>query len=334
LGTRFIDLVSIEVCGGKGGDGIVSFRREAYVPKGGPNGGDGGSGGDVILAVDPKLTTLADFRNGAIFRAENGRSGGSSIKTGRRGEKTVLRIPPGTVVFDSDTGEQLGDLTAGGQELLVAPGGKPGRGNASFATSKVRAPRKCTKGQPGSCRKIRLELSLIADAGLIGVPNAGKSTILSTVSAARPKIAGYPFTTLNPALGMVRMAKGFSFVLADLPGLIEGASEGVGLGLRFLRHVERNRILIFIVGAGLEMDPAEQYRTVREEVMTYKPDLEELDEIIVLSKADLIDEEEKTIILETLPEHTMVISAVTGLGMDEFLRRIAASIRRLRDTEQ
>jgi len=334
LRTRFIDLVSIEVYGGKGGDGIVSFRREAYVPKGGPNGGGGGAGGDVILVVNPKLTTLADFRNGAIFRAENGRSGGSSNKTGRGGRDEILMVPPGTVVYDSDTAEQLGDLTEAGQKLLVAPGGKLGKGNASFATPKVRAPRKFTKGQTGGYRKIRLELSLIADAGLIGVPNAGKSTILSTVTAARPKIAGYPFTTLNPALGMVRMARGFSFVLADLPGLIEGASEGIGLGLRFLRHVERNRILIFIVGAGLEMDPAEQYRTVREEVMAYKPDLEELDEIVVLSKADLIDEKEKMTILETLPEGSIVISAVTGMGMDEFLRRIGSAIRRLRNMEE
>ncbi len=334
MSTRFIDLVSIEVYGGKGGDGIVSFRREAYVSKGGPNGGGGGEGGDVILVVDPKLTTLADFRNGTIFRAENGRNGGSSNKTGRGGRDEILKVPPGTVVCDSDTGEQLGDLTEAGQELLIAPGGKPGKGNSSFATPKVRAPRTFTKGEPGFYRKIRLELSLIADAGLIGVPNAGKSTILSTVSAARPKIAGYPFTTLNPALGMVKMAKGFSFVLADLPGLIEGASEGVGLGLRFLRHVERNRILIFIVGAGLEMNPSDQYRTVREEVMTYKPDLEELDEIVVLSKADLINEEEKMSILETLPEGTMVISAVTGFGMEEFLRRIAVSIRRLRNADK
>ncbi|MCK4807232.1 MAG: GTPase ObgE [Candidatus Aegiribacteria sp.] len=334
MGTRFIDLVSIEVHGGKGGDGIVSFRREAYVPKGGPNGGDGGAGGNVVLVVDPKLTTLADFRNGAIFRAENGRSGGSSNKTGRRGRNEILKVPPGTVVCDSDTGEQLDDLTEAGQELLVASGGKPGKGNTSFATPKIRAPRKATKGESGGYRKIRLELSLIADAGLIGVPNAGKSTILSTVSAARPKIAGYPFTTLNPALGMVKMARGFSFILADLPGLIEGASAGVGLGLRFLRHVERNRILIFIVGAGLEMEPAEQYRTVREEVMAYKPDLEELDEIVVLSKADLIDEKERASILETLPEGSIVISAVTGLGMEKFLHRIGSAVRRLRNTEE
>lgn len=328
--TRFIDLVTIEVHGGKGGDGIVSFRREAYIPRGGPNGGDGGAGGDVILVVNEKLTTLADFRNGAIFRAEKGKAGGSSNKTGRRGKNTLLKVPPGTTVYDSDTGEQLGDLTEAGEELSVAPGGSPGRGNTFFATSRQRAPRKFTKGEPGVYRKIRLELSLIADAGLIGVPNAGKSTILSTVSAARPRIAGYPFTTLNPALGMVKMGRGFSFVLADLPGLLEGASQGVGLGLRFLRHVERNRILIYIVGAGLELSPAEQYKTVREEVLAYKPELEELDELVVLSKGDLTDEKEKTAILNTLPEGTLVISAVTGLGMDEFLRRIADSIRRLR----
>jgi len=330
LRTRFIDLVTIEVHGGKGGDGIVSFRREAYIPRGGPNGGDGGAGGDVILVVNEKLTTLADFRNGAIFRAEKGKAGGSSNKTGRRGKNTLLKVPPGTTVYDSDTGEQLGDLTEAGEELSVAPGGSPGRGNTFFATSRQRAPRKFTKGEPGVYRKIRLELSLIADAGLIGVPNAGKSTILSTVSAARPRIAGYPFTTLNPALGMVKMGRGFSFVLADLPGLLEGASQGVGLGLRFLRHVERNRILIYIVGAGLELSPAEQYKTVREEVLAYKPELEELDELVVLSKGDLTDEKEKTAILNTLPEGTLVISAVTGLGMDEFLRRIADSIRRLR----
>ena len=332
--TRFIDLVTIEVYGGKGGDGIVSFRREAYVSKGGPNGGDGGAGGNVTLVVNEKLTTLADFRNGAIFKAENGVSGSSSNKTGRRGANTFLKVPPGTTVFDSNTGEQIGDLTEAGQKLAIAPGGMPGRGNASFATSRQRAPRKFTKGKPGEYRKIRLELSLIADAGLIGVPNAGKSTILSTVSAARPRIAGYPFTTLNPALGMIKMARGFSFVLADLPGLIEGASEGVGLGLRFLRHVERNRILIYIVGAGLELSPAEQYRTVREEVFAYKADLEDLDEIVVLSKVDLIDEDERAYILKTLPEGTMEISAVTGLGMDEFLQRIGSAIRRLRNADK
>ncbi len=332
--TRFIDLVTIEVHGGKGGDGIVSFRREAYVPRGGPNGGNGGAGGNIQLIVDPRLTTLVDFRNGAIFRAEKGTSGGSNNKTGRRGKDTLLKVPPGTAVFDAETGEQLCDLTENGQMLIVALGGYPGRGNSSFATSRIQAPRKATKGEPGQYRKIRLELSMIADAGLVGVPNAGKSTILSTVSAARPKIAGYPFTTIHPSLGMIKMARGFSFVLADLPGLIEGASEGIGLGLQFLRHVERNRILIYVVGAGLELSPEEQYRTVKDEILAYKSDLEELDEIVVLSKADLITDDEVASILETLPENTLVISAVTGRGMDEFLIRISGLIRRLRDSEE
>ncbi len=332
--TRFIDLVTVEVYGGKGGDGIVSFRREAYVPRGGPNGGNGGAGGSVQLVVDPKLTTLVDFRNGAIFRAEKGMSGGSNNKTGRGGKDTLLKVPPGTAVFDAETGEQLCDLTENGQILIAALGGNPGRGNSSFATSRVQAPRKATKGQPGQYRKIRLELSLIADAGLVGVPNAGKSTILSTVSAARPKIAGYPFTTIHPALGMIKMALGFSFVLADLPGLIEGASEGMGLGLQFLRHVERNRILIYVLGAGLELSPADQYRTVKDEILAYKSDLEELEEIVVLSKADLITDDEVVSILETLPEDTLVICAVTGRGMEEFLIRISGSIRRLRDAEE
>ncbi|MCK4505828.1 MAG: 50S ribosome-binding GTPase, partial [Candidatus Aegiribacteria sp.] len=247
---------------------------------------------------------------------------------------TLLKVPPGTVVFDAETGEQLCDLTENGQILIAALGGNPGRGNSSFATSRVQAPRKATKGQPGQYRKIRLELSLIADAGLVGVPNAGKSTILSTVSAARPKIAGYPFTTIHPALGMIKMALGFSFVLADLPGLIEGASEGMGLGLQFLRHVERNRILIYVVGAGLELTPAEQYRTVKDEILAYKSELEELEEIVVLSKADLITDDEVVSILETLPEDTLVICAVTGRGMDEFLIRISGSIQRLRDAEE
>ena len=333
MSGRFIDLVTIKVYGGKGGDGIVSFRREAHVPRGGPNGGNGGTGGNVVLVVEPKLTTLADFRNGAIFRAEKGRSGGPANRTGRRGQNTVLEVPPGTFVVDADSGEKLGDLTEPGQRLVVAGGGEAGRGNASFATSRRRAPRKATKGKEGEYRKITLELSLMADAGLIGVPNAGKSTILSTVSAARPKVAGYPFTTLNPSLGMIRMDRGFSFVLADLPGLIEGASQGVGLGLQFLRHVERNRILVYVMGAGMEMSPLRQYETVRAEVLEYKPHLEQLEEILVLSKADLVTDEERRELLEELPDGAFAVSSITGYGMDRFLKTIAEAIRRLREGE-
>ena len=333
MAGRFIDLVTIKVYGGKGGDGIVSFRREAHVPRGGPNGGDGGSGGNVVLEVRRRLTTLADFRNGAIFRAEKGRSGGPANRTGRRGKETVLEVPPGTFVLDADSGEKLGDLTEPGQRLVVARGGEAGRGNASFATSRNRAPRKATKGKEGEYRKITLELSLMADAGLIGVPNAGKSTLLSTVSAARPKVAGYPFTTLNPSLGMIKMDRGFSFVLADLPGLIEGASQGVGLGLQFLRHVERNRILVYVLGAGMEMSPIQQYQTVRAEVLDYKPHLEHLEEIVVLSKADLVTEEEREELLAELPEGAFAVSSVTGYGMERFLSTVAESIRRLREGE-
>lgn len=334
MGTRFIDLVTIDVYGGNGGNGIVSFRREAHVPRGGPNGGDGGAGGDVVLEVDPRLVTLADFRNGAIFRAEKGASGGPNNRTGRRGVSTVLRIPPGTVVCDSETGEELGDLTETGQRLVVARGGQPGKGNASFATPQRRAPRKATKGEPGEYRRIRLELSLIADAGLIGVPNAGKSTLLSTVSSARPRIGDYPFTTLNPALGMVRMDMGFSFVLADLPGLIEGASTGAGLGLQFLRHVERTSILVYVLGMGLEIMPHEQYRTVRDEVMSYEPGLSRLEEIVILSRIDLATDEEIEESLARLPSGTLPISAATGQGIDRFLGRLSESVRKLRAADE
>lgn len=245
----------------------------------------------------------------------------------------MLKVPPGTVVCDMETGEELGDLTEPGQKLVVAGGGQPGKGNASFATPRRRAPRRATKGEPGEYRRIRLELSLIADAGLIGVPNAGKSTLLSTVSAARPRIADYPFTTINPALGMVRLDRGFSFVLADLPGLIEGASQGVGLGLQFLRHVERTRILIYILGMGLELTPRQQYDTVREEVLAYKPELERLKEIVVLSRIDLAGEEAREAALAGLPSGAIAVSAVTGEGMDLFMKWVSGAIRKLREGE-
>lgn len=330
-----MDQVTIEVVAGRGGHGIVSFRREAYVPRGGPNGGDGGSGGNISLVVDPKLTTLSDFRNGAIFKAPRGGSGGPNNRTGRRGEDLDLTVPPGTMVYDADTGEQLFDLTESGSTARVAEGGRAGRGNTSFATSTRRAPRKATKGMDGERRKLRLELRLMADAGLVGVPNAGKSTILSTVTAARPKVAGYPFTTLDPSLGVVRMGRGFSFVLADLPGLIEGASEGQGLGLRFLRHVSRNPILVFVLGAGLELSPLEQYDTLKVELELYGREEELLEpvEITVLSRSDLIPTDELEGELALLPEGTFAISSVTGYGMDVFLDSIASSVSDYRRRE-
>ncbi len=330
MSKRFIDLVTIEVHAGKGGDGIIAFRREKYVSKGGPNGGDGGNGGSVFLKINKKMTTLTDFRNGAIFTAEKGASGGSSDKKGRAGADTVLEVPPGTRVYDASTGELLYDLTETETLFKAVSGGKYGRGNAAFATSVNRAPRKCTKGTPGEIRKLRLELSLIADAGFVGIPNAGKSTLLSNVTSARPKIAGYPFTTIHPALGVVNMGRGFSFVLADLPGLIEDASEGVGLGLQFLRHVERNRILVYVVGAGLEISPEMQYKIVKEEVLKYDPVLAELDEIIILTKIDLLSEDETADALDTLPAGTIALSATSGAGVKVFLQKTAEVIRRLR----
>jgi len=334
VSSRFIDLVTIEVRAGRGGHGIVSFRREAHIPRGGPNGGDGGRGGSVRLVVDPKLVTLADIRNGSVFRATSGEPGGGANRTGKGGKDNELTVPPGTMVYDADTGELLVDMTEPGQVYAAAAGGAPGRGNASFTTSTNRAPRVATKGEPGETRRLRLELRLIADAGMVGVPNAGKSTILATVTAARPKVAGYPFTTLHPGLGLVRRARGFSFVLADLPGLIEGASEGAGLGLRFLRHVHRNRILVYILGAGLPLTPLEQYRTVRGEIEAHGgTDLEKIEEITVLSKTDLLDQDGIAAALAELPPDTLAISAATGAGIDELLARLSAAVVAARRAE-
>jgi len=329
--ARFVDRVIINIRGGKGGNGIVAFRREANVPKGGPSGGNGGRGGCVNLIVNPKLTTLIDFRSGSLFRAENGVDGGPSNRTGRRGADLDLDVPPGTSVFHNETGLMLGDLIEPGQTLVVARGGSPGKGNASFASSTRQAPRKATRGQPGEELQLRLELALIADVGLVGLPNAGKSTLLSRVSAARPKIADYPFTTLHPCLGVVRMERGFSFVIADLPGLIEGASEGLGLGHRFLRHVCRNRILVYMVAADLPETPLRQLEIVRDEIHRYNPELNMLEEVVVLSKIDLLDESEIIEIIETLGESVFPLSSITGSGVKPFLGHLSKRVAALRE---
>jgi len=329
--ARFVDRVIINIRGGKGGNGIVAFRREANVPKGGPSGGNGGRGGCVNLIVNPKLTTLIDFRSGSLFRAENGVDGGPSNRTGRRGADLDLDVPPGTSVFHNETGLMLGDLIEPGQTLVVARGGSPGKGNASFASSTRQAPRKATRGQPGEELQLRLELALIADVGLVGLPNAGKSTLLSRVSAARPKIADYPFTTLHPCLGVVRMERGFSFVIADLPGLIEGASEGLGLGHRFLRHVCRNRILVYMVAADLPETPLRQLEIVRDEIHRYNPELNMLEEVVVLSKIDLLDESEIIEIIETLGESVFPLSSITGSGVKPFLGHLSKRVAVLRE---
>ncbi|MBX6423756.1 GTPase ObgE [Thermosulfurimonas sp. F29] len=320
--ARFVDRVKIHVKAGDGGHGCVSFRREKYVPRGGPDGGDGGDGGDVILVADSQLHTLYDFYHRVHFRAENGRPGMGKKMTGRDGEDLILRVPVGTVVRDAETGEILGDLVQPGQRLVVARGGKGGRGNARFATPTNQAPRYAEPGKPGEERWLVLELKLIADVGLVGLPNAGKSTLLSRISAARPKIADYPFTTLQPNLGVVSLSDERTFVVADLPGLIEGAHQGVGLGLEFLRHVERTRVLLQLVDAA-SPDPLHDFEVVEREMAHYQPELLRKPRAVALNKIDLIPERavlnpvrEK---IEARGHPVYLISAATGEGIRELL---------------
>lgn len=323
----------ISVSAGKGGDGIIAFRREAYVPKGGPSGGSGGRGGNVFLEVNTRLTTLADFTGGSMFRAEHGVAGGRNNMTGARGKDLILNLPPGTEVYNHVTGELIADLTEPGQKVLIARGGEPGRGNACFATSKRRTPRIFTRGEKGEEFKLRFELKLMADAGLVGFPNAGKSTLISRISAATPKTADYPFTTLVPSLGVVRFRGGFTFTVADLPGLIEGASLGIGLGLRFLRHAERNRILVFVLSPDLAVTPVEQLSILRNELTKYGSEITGARALAVLSKCDTITGEQKEKLLSQLPPGTMALSSVTGMGVEEFLQKLGRVIQKLREEE-
>jgi GTPase len=283
----FLDHAVIHVAAGKGGDGCMAFRRETGVPHGGPSGGDGGNGGDVILRADDQLSTLLDFRYQQHYRAERGQHGEGSNRTGRSGADLVLRVPPGTVVRDADTGELLGELLDDGETLVVARGGRGGRGNARFATATNQAPRRCDPGTEGEARRIEFELKLIADVGLVGEPNAGKSTLLATISRAAPKIADYPFTTLTPNLGVVRLSDSRSFVVADIPGIIEGAHEGKGLGFQFLRHIERTRTLALLIPADT-VDPQAEYERLRNELASYSEELRARPHCIVFTKADLL----------------------------------------------
>lgn len=282
------DVATIAVKAGRGGDGAMSFRREAYVPRGGPDGGNGGRGGDVILVVNPHLNTLAHFQHRRRFEAEDGRNGGGQNKTGRSGKPRYVEVPPGTVVRDAETGRMLGDLTRPGQQLVVARGGRGGRGNAMFATPTNQAPQIAENGEPGERRTLALELKLIADIGIVGLPNAGKSTLLAALTAARPKIADYPFTTLRPNLGVAHLGDERTVVLADIPGLIEGASQGVGLGLEFLRHIERTRVLIHLID-GLSDDPLRDYHTVNREMAAFGHGLSDKPQIVAMTKMDLPD---------------------------------------------
>jgi len=288
---HFVDEATIKVHAGNGGRGMVSFRREKSIPFGGPDGGDGGLGGSIYLAADPGLNTLADFRYRRTFKAANGEPGGSADCSGKGGGDLEIVVPVGTVVYDVDTEETLGDLTHGGERILVARGGGGGLGNQHFKSSTNRSPRRATTGYPGEKRELRLELKLIADVGLLGLPNAGKSTLISVVSAARPRVADYPFTTLHPNLGVVYVGEHKSFVMADIPGLIEGAAEGAGLGIRFLKHLQRTRLLLHLVDIAPpdpEADPVKDARAIAAELKKFSPQLAGRERWLVLNKLDLM----------------------------------------------
>lgn len=324
----FIDQVSVYVKAGDGGNGIAAFRREKYVPKGGPAGGDGGNGGDVIFQVDEGLNTLIDFRYNRHFKADRGENGMSKSKHGKNAEPLIVPVPPGTTVYDEDTGNMLADLTTHGQQAIIAKGGVGGRGNLRFATSRNPAPNMAENGEPGEERNIRVELKVIADVGLVGFPSVGKSTLLSVVSAARPKIADYHFTTLSPNLGVVDTEDGRSFVMADLPGLIEGAHEGVGLGHQFLRHVERTRLIVHVIDmAGIEgRDPFTDYLKINEELSQYDKKLNEKKQIIVANKMDMPGAKENLEdFTNKLNKEVFVypISALTKDGLKQLLYGIA-----------
>ncbi|MGE5374866.1 MAG: GTPase ObgE [Bacteroidota bacterium] len=318
----FIDQVEIHVKSGKGGDGMVHFRREKFVPQGGPDGGDGGKGGDVIFEVRPTLNTLSSYRKNQKFKAENGVNGGPSQMSGRYGNDLILYVPPGTVLFDAETGELIGDLKDPGQQLNVCKGGRGGRGNQHFATSRNQVPRTAEKGEPPEEKHIRLELKLIADIGLIGVPNAGKSTLLSVLTNARPKIAPYPFTTLEPNLGVANIDDDTTVVLADIPGLIEGASQGAGLGHDFLRHIQRTRVLVHLLD-GLSDDPVADYSQINSELSLFDPNLGKKPQIVALNKIDQPEVQEKLAAIQKqfkkLKVELMTISALARTNTRELL---------------
>lgn len=328
---KFVDEATIRVVAGKGGDGCLSFRREKYIPKGGPDGGDGGDGGSVYLELDEGLNTLVDFRHMRLFRAKNGQPGQGKERNGKKGEDFVIKVPLGTLVYDDDIDELIGDLTKAGSRLLVAQGGFHGLGNTRFKSSTNRAPRKTTKGSLGEERHLRLELQVLADVGLLGLPNAGKSTLIRQVSAATPKVADYPFTTLHPHLGVVSVGNERSFVIADIPGLIEGAADGAGLGIQFLRHLSRTNLLLHIVDIGLhltENEIADSVRAIENELKTFDEKLFRRERWLVLNKLDLLAEDElekrKTGIVEALSWKHKVhsISAVTGEGCEQLMKEI------------
>ncbi|MBA3786004.1 MAG: GTPase ObgE [Acidobacteria bacterium] len=335
----FIDRVKIRVASGKGGDGVTAFRREKFVPRGGPSGGDGGKGGDVWMEADESLNTLLHLRYNPEHKADRGRHGEGSNRHGKDSPDVVIKVPVGTQVFDAESEELLFDFTESGQKFLAAKGGKGGWGNQHFATSTNRAPRYHYVGRTGEEKELQLELKLIADVGLVGFPNAGKSTLISVISAAKPKIADYPFTTLEPNLGVVDLGEYKTFVVADIPGLIEGASEGAGLGDRFLRHVERTKLILHLVDVSSisGRDSISDYEIINRELANYNQDLADRPQIVVATKIDALDEPER---LERLREAAdadgkpfLQISAVTNLGTKDLVNLVAQKLAEIKKTE-
>ncbi|MGH7827772.1 MAG: GTPase ObgE [Candidatus Binatia bacterium] len=325
---KFIDEVKIRVIAGDGGRGCVSFRREKFVPRGGPNGGNGGAGGNVLAVADPQLTTLLDLRYQKQYKAGRGQHGMGKDQHGKRGEERIIRVPVGTIVRDAGTGELLADLKTPGEQVIVAVGGRGGKGNAHFVSSTHRGPRFAQPGEPGEDRELAIELRLLADVGIIGLPNSGKSTLISAISAVRPKIADYPFTTLVPNLGVVGYGDGQSFVVADIPGLIEGAHQGLGLGHKFLRHVTRTKVLIHLLDASNinQDDPLADWRTVNRELELFDPELVEKPQIVVANKIDIPEARSNGELLgQKLPKQYQpahAISAATGEGVRVLVQKV------------
>lgn len=332
----FIDYAEIEVTAGKGGDGAVAFRREKYVPKGGPAGGNGGYGGNIILETNHNLTTLLDFSYKSKYFAQDGQAGANSLKDGKTGEDIIIQVPVGTLVKDADTDEVIVDLDQNNMHYVIAKGGKGGKGNSNFATPTNQAPRYAEPGKPGVHRNIILELKLIADVGLVGFPNAGKSTLISTISAAKPKIADYPFTTLEPNLGIVRYKNFQSFTVADIPGIIEGASEGKGLGHQFLRHIERTKILLFLIDITSE-NYQNEFNILLKELKKYSPELAKKKKITALSKADLIDPDELKKMskkkLRNSDSPLFIFSSATNMNIEKLLDYLWEELQEAKNKE-
>lgn len=333
---QFIDQVEIEVTAGKGGDGLVAFRREKYVPAGGPSGGNGGRGGSIYFKTTERLQTLLDFKYARRFKAEDGKRGGPNNRTGAGGKDLILEIPCGTMIYDADTEELIADLVTPEDTFLIAKGGKGGLGNQHFLSNSNRAPEYALPGLEGETKRLRLELKLLAEVGIIGLPNAGKSTLISSLSSAKPKIADYPFTTLIPNLGVVRKPTGDGTVFADIPGLIEGASEGIGLGHDFLRHIERTRVLVHLIDVHSE-DPIHDYKVIQGELSAYGKGLDHRPQIIGLNKIDSMEKELQQEILQQFQELTdnpiYLISAVTGEGCDRLLQEVWQTLDSMKKEE-